>query len=280
MTSNIINLRYVDDIDAWLKVPNNCYIGRPTKWGNPYKLKNFNNREEVVTLYEKYVRENKNLVEAARDLKGKTLGCWCAPDLCHGETLHKLAGNQPIYQSASKPKEDIVGLANAVNTMSEATLHTLATVAGWAAKDAMETTDTTSNANSTLAGGATMTKEILIKNLGSNVTLKDLYQLFGFAEEEGGIAINLTTNEDKATEDGNTAVIKAPDTTHDSILQQNGMELQGRRISIQYQDELGSSSIKSTENIHNQPNGESQDSNDQAGRACHGVGPPSAARRY
>ena len=39
------------------------------------------------------------------ELKGKVLGCWCAPKLCHAQILHKLAGNDPIYQSRSTIKK-------------------------------------------------------------------------------------------------------------------------------------------------------------------------------
>ena len=109
MIPNIINLYTVVDIDKWLEGENNIYIGRSTrevpagsKWGNPHLLKPWNNRKEVVQLYEEYLKQTEDLLESVVHLKGKVLGCWCSPFRCHAEVLHKYAGNIPIYQSAEK----------------------------------------------------------------------------------------------------------------------------------------------------------------------------------
>lgn len=102
--ANIINLRTVNDIQSWLQGQNNIYIGRETnnlagsKWGNPYKVRKYNSRKTVVSLYEQHLKGNEELVKSIDELKGKTLGCWCAPQLCHGGVLHRLAGNTPVYQ--------------------------------------------------------------------------------------------------------------------------------------------------------------------------------------
>ena len=42
--------------------------------------------------------ENDELREKLGELKGKVLGCFCAPDRCHGEVLHELAANFPKYE--------------------------------------------------------------------------------------------------------------------------------------------------------------------------------------
>ena len=106
-TANVINLQTVNDIESWLQKPNNTYIGRETKniagskWGNPFKLRDYNNcRKTVVSLYEEYVSSNRELLNSIDELKGKTLGCWCAPRLCHGSVLHRLAGNTPVQSGA------------------------------------------------------------------------------------------------------------------------------------------------------------------------------------
>lgn len=68
------------------------YIGRPSKWGNPFIIGKDGNREEVCVKYEKWLEENKELVEAAKEeLKGKDLVCFCAPLSCHGYILLKVA---------------------------------------------------------------------------------------------------------------------------------------------------------------------------------------------
>ena len=67
------------------------YIGRPSKWGNPYEIGRDGNREEVVEKYRKFILGREDLLLDLPSLKGKTLGCWCAPKACHGDVLERLA---------------------------------------------------------------------------------------------------------------------------------------------------------------------------------------------
>jgi hypothetical protein len=71
---------------------NYVYIGRPSKFGNPFKIGPDGSRETVVKKYEEYIRNNKELIDSLPELKGKTLGCFCntSYELCHGEVLIKL----------------------------------------------------------------------------------------------------------------------------------------------------------------------------------------------
>ena len=66
------------------------YIGRPSKWGNPFSIGRDGTREEVVAKYEKWIRGKTDLMNSLHELKGKVLGCWCSPKLCHGDILIKL----------------------------------------------------------------------------------------------------------------------------------------------------------------------------------------------
>ena len=94
MVTSIVNLRTLDvDIETWSRDPNNIYIGRPSRWGNPFKLSQESSREEVVKNFEKYIRGNSELLQCIKELRGKSLGCWCYPKLCHGVVLHRLAEN-------------------------------------------------------------------------------------------------------------------------------------------------------------------------------------------
>ena len=73
------------------------YIGRPSKWGNPYSLGKDGDRTEVIEKYKEHLRSRPDLIENARsELKGKTLGCWCAPQLCHGDILAFIAEGNDI----------------------------------------------------------------------------------------------------------------------------------------------------------------------------------------
>lgn len=69
------------------------YIGRPSKWGNPFIIGRDGTREEVIAKYEVWLKNNAELMAALPELKGKTLGCWCAPRACHGDVLLRLANS-------------------------------------------------------------------------------------------------------------------------------------------------------------------------------------------
>ena len=72
------------------------YIGRGSKWGNPYSHKEgtlaehvVGSRSEAIQKFEEYLLSNEELMESLSELKGKTLGCWCKPKSCHGDILLK-----------------------------------------------------------------------------------------------------------------------------------------------------------------------------------------------
>ena len=75
--------------------PGAVYVGRPTKWGNPIRLDDESERDEVIVNYEAWLLRQQHLVEAARrELRGKDLVCWCAPLACHADVLLRIA-NEP-----------------------------------------------------------------------------------------------------------------------------------------------------------------------------------------
>ncbi len=70
------------------------YVGRPTKWGNPFVLGKDGTREEVIRKYKAWLvsaAAPELLNEIVSELRGKDLVCWCAPLLCHADVLLKLA---------------------------------------------------------------------------------------------------------------------------------------------------------------------------------------------
>ena len=67
------------------------YIGRPSKWGNPFVIGTDGTREEVVAKYREYLLNNRELLAALEELEDKVLGCWCSPKACHGDVLAELA---------------------------------------------------------------------------------------------------------------------------------------------------------------------------------------------
>lgn len=70
----------------------NCvYIGRPTRFGNPFVIGRDGTREQVIAKYEEWLRKNPALIEDMRKtLKGKDLVCYCAPQACHGHVILKV----------------------------------------------------------------------------------------------------------------------------------------------------------------------------------------------
>lgn len=69
------------------KEPYDVYIGRPSKWGNPFLIAEDGNREEVIEKYRKWIVNQPFLMNSLHELEGKTLGCWCKPKPCHGDVL-------------------------------------------------------------------------------------------------------------------------------------------------------------------------------------------------
>lgn len=67
------------------------YIGRGSKWGNPFPMNGYSDEERnrVCNEYEKYFWTT-DLINYLHELRGKRLGCYCKPKRCHGDFLAKL----------------------------------------------------------------------------------------------------------------------------------------------------------------------------------------------
>jgi hypothetical protein len=89
---------------GWKMPPNTVYVGRPTKWGNPFKIGSYwkdaidgsgiiKSRAEAVDAFRDFVRLNPLWLKEVKDtLKGKNLACWCPLDRpCHADVLLELA---------------------------------------------------------------------------------------------------------------------------------------------------------------------------------------------
>lgn len=84
------------------RAPFDVYIGRPSVWGNPFShlpksaaKYRCASRDEAIERYEAWILTQPVLLARARaELRGKILGCWCAPQRCHGDVLARIA-NEP-----------------------------------------------------------------------------------------------------------------------------------------------------------------------------------------
>lgn len=72
--------------------PYDVYIGRGSKWGNPFKI---GDRDTVIEKYAHWLFEQPQLLQEVTSLKGKVLACWCHPRACHGDVLAYIANPDP-----------------------------------------------------------------------------------------------------------------------------------------------------------------------------------------
>jgi transposase-like protein len=85
----VVSLRHHQRLIAWAD-SRGLYerIDRRSPWGNPFELPADGTRDEVIANYEQhYLPYKPSLLDRLHTLKGKALGCWCAPEPCHGDIL-------------------------------------------------------------------------------------------------------------------------------------------------------------------------------------------------
>ncbi len=67
------------------------FIGRPSQWAGPFFVGRDGGREEVIAKYRRWIIRQPGLLHDLWSLRGKVLGCDCAPLPCHGDVLAELA---------------------------------------------------------------------------------------------------------------------------------------------------------------------------------------------
>jgi hypothetical protein len=75
---------------------NAIYVGRPTKWGNPFVLTREGERTNVLEQYKKWIyspERSEFREKVRRELRGHDLICWCAPKACHADVLLEIANS-------------------------------------------------------------------------------------------------------------------------------------------------------------------------------------------
>lgn len=74
--------------------PGAVYVGRGSKWGNPYVIPYDGDRASVIEQYRQHIYSTPELFEAAKvELRGKDLVCYCTPLPCHGDILLEIANS-------------------------------------------------------------------------------------------------------------------------------------------------------------------------------------------
>ena len=93
MMTNVVNIR-ISEYDV--------YIGRAGKgqdgyFGNPFRLRANESRGATIDRYREYfydrLETDPDFKNRIHELKGKTLGCFCKPDACHGDVIAEYLNN-------------------------------------------------------------------------------------------------------------------------------------------------------------------------------------------
>ena len=80
---------------------NTIYVGRPSKWGNPFRIDEFSDAARCVETYREWLSGRRSAAvkpppmdEIKDQLAGKNLACWCAPGApCHADVLLEVANS-------------------------------------------------------------------------------------------------------------------------------------------------------------------------------------------
>ncbi len=92
---HVVNIRKINRND-----PDVVYIGRGSIWGNPYSHKEGTKAEyvvasvaEAIEAYRnwlwKQIKEGSITIKMLKELDGKRLACYCAPNPCHGNVIKR-----------------------------------------------------------------------------------------------------------------------------------------------------------------------------------------------
>lgn len=86
--------------------PYDVAIDRSGPFGNPYHLGNDGDRAIVLEKFRSYfyrrVEQDPEFKRRVLDLRGKVLGCHCAPQRCHGEIIVEYVENYYAARDAVK----------------------------------------------------------------------------------------------------------------------------------------------------------------------------------
>jgi hypothetical protein len=81
-----------------VKEPHDIYVGRPSKYGNPFVKGVDGNRTEVIAKHRAWVHTQPELIAAIKaELKGKVIACWCHPKSCHADVLAEIANDDDLF---------------------------------------------------------------------------------------------------------------------------------------------------------------------------------------
>ena len=95
-------------VAGWRIPPNTAYVGRPTKWGNPWPVTPASERSHgvgedfyyrrAVEAFSFWIEDEEQAAlrsDIRLKLKGKDLACWCKESMpCHADVLLQIANDK------------------------------------------------------------------------------------------------------------------------------------------------------------------------------------------
>jgi hypothetical protein len=121
--ARVVNVRVAElrragypSLAAWLAADaHHVYIGRSmahyvpgavaSKWANPYSVETYG-RESALARYRAHIERSPALAGALDELRGATLGCWCAPERCHGDVLVEMLAERDAAARGERARPD------------------------------------------------------------------------------------------------------------------------------------------------------------------------------
>lgn len=107
MKTRVVNVRH-EAYDVYIGRPRS---GQPWKFGNPFVVGRDGQRGECCEKFRTWILtgDSQNCVDATQirrdwivknleSLRGKTLGCWCKPNNCHGDVYVELLNTKWTYK--------------------------------------------------------------------------------------------------------------------------------------------------------------------------------------
>lgn len=103
-----VNMRRHGDLIAWAKQRGLFVrVDRATPLGNPFVIGRDGDRATVIARYRDHLRRRPALLARLEDLRGKALGCWCAPEACHADALIEELERRGPHAGSSPRQADV-----------------------------------------------------------------------------------------------------------------------------------------------------------------------------
>lgn len=82
---------------GWRMPAGVVYVGRPTWWGNPWRVEELGAAEAVARYRAELLADPVRVAVVRRELGGRDLACWCRLDaVCHADVLLTVANPRAV----------------------------------------------------------------------------------------------------------------------------------------------------------------------------------------